>query len=128
MWSSKQGPVSLLPSPAVALPAAKSTTMTGALDRFLGESPIVTSGRLLFFSSFAGTLMTFMDWSPEFIFDWVAHLAMLFADVLNRGATVIVPLFVLSQIFSRILLPEIREGFWALLSRTKEVIIEEWNA
>lgn len=82
------------------------------LENFLGGSPLSVLGRLLIISLIVGVIMAAFNWTPYSLFAdivgffrdlWELGFQALgrFGTYLVLGASVVVPLFILSRIFSR---------------------------
>ena len=83
----------------------------GGLSRFLGGSPLAVAGRLIMLSILVGVVLAAIGFDPwniivsiRRLFQWVYDLGF---DAINGlwryfllGAVIVVPLFVLSRLFS----------------------------
>lgn len=85
--------------------------MSGALTRFLGDSPLRVVVKLTVFSVIVGVVMSAVGWSPRTIYDgiidffqrlWSLGFDAIYSSVeyLLLGAAVVVPLFLLMRLFS----------------------------
>ena len=83
--------------------------MAGRIDSFLGGSPIGVAIRLIVLSLLVGVLLSWLDWSPQDVYDWFADLFRwawynLFGsfrratDYILLGAAIVIPLFILSRL------------------------------
>jgi hypothetical protein len=82
------------------------------LNRFLGGSPGSVLVKLIFMSLLVGAFMAFLDITPfgliEGLFDWISSVLDLSFETVQEigiwvlyGAIIVVPLWLLSRLFSR---------------------------
>ena len=82
------------------------------LNRFLGGSPASVLVKLVFLSLLVGAFMAFLDITPfgliEGLFDWISSVLYLSFEPVRDvgiwvlyGAIIVVPLWLLSRLFSR---------------------------
>jgi hypothetical protein len=82
------------------------------LNRFLGGSPGSVLVKLIFLSLLVGAFMAFLDITPfgliEGLFDWISSVLDLSFETVQEigiwvlyGAIIVVPLWLLSRLFSR---------------------------
>jgi hypothetical protein len=82
------------------------------MNRFIGGSPASVLAKLIFLSLLVGAFMAFLDITPfgliEGLFDWVRSVLDLSLDTVKDvglwilyGAIIVVPLWLLSRLFSR---------------------------
>lgn len=82
------------------------------LTRFLGGSPGAVFAKLIFLSLLVGAFMAFLDITPlgliEGLFDWISSVLDLSLDTVKEvgrwviyGAIIVVPLWLLTRLFSR---------------------------
>jgi hypothetical protein len=82
------------------------------LTRFLGGSPGAVLAKLIFLSLLVGAFMAFLGITPlgliEGLFDWISSVLDLSLETVKEvglwvvyGAVIVVPLWLLSRLFSR---------------------------
>jgi hypothetical protein len=82
------------------------------MNRFLGGSPGSVLAKLIFLSLLVGAFLAFLDITPfgliEGLFDWLRSIFDISLDTVREiglwilyGAVIVVPLWLLSRLFSR---------------------------